>query len=144
MATLRNPIIVVVAAAVALVGALWLMFGGSEQLAGRPTADPEAPPPLTALEAVVSTCSAGELRDGGDTLVLDMYVEGVDTPLVNAITVDDITCVLGELEAPASMTERMDRTRALDGVQEAAWAGMEASWSYHPDNGLDIILTLAK
>jgi hypothetical protein len=26
------------------------------------------------------------------------------------------------------------------GRQEASWDGIEASWSYHPDNGLDLVL----
>ena len=31
-------------------------------------------------------------------------------------------------------------TRALDGRQQASWDGFEASWTYHPDNGLTLIL----
>jgi hypothetical protein len=35
---------------------------------------------------------------------------------------------------------QMKKTRALDGTQSASWDAIEATWSYHPDNGFDIIL----
>ena len=31
-------------------------------------------------------------------------------------------------------------TRALDGRQSATWAQFEASWTYHPDDGLDVLV----
>jgi hypothetical protein len=34
----------------------------------------------------------------------------------------------------------MEKTRALDGRQTASWSFIEASWTYHPDNGLDVII----
>jgi hypothetical protein len=35
----------------------------------------------------------------------------------------------------------MEGTRALDGRQTQTADGYSYTWSYHPDNGLDIIIT---
>jgi hypothetical protein len=56
----------------------------------------------------------------------------------------DITCVLGELHTPDSVTSRIDATRALDGRLTATWSGLSASWGYHPDHGLDIVIEVAQ
>jgi hypothetical protein len=54
--------------------------------------------------------------------------------------VTDLACVFTQLEAPDSMISRIDSTRALDGRQTATWKNYSASWGYHPDNGLDIVI----
>jgi hypothetical protein len=56
----------------------------------------------------------------------------------------DITCVLGKLHTPDSVTSRIDATRALDGRLTATWSGLSASWGYHPDHGLDIVIEVAQ
>lgn len=45
------------------------------------------------------------------------------------------------LEAPEHVVRTMDQTRALDGMREATWNNILATWTYHPDAGLDIILS---
>lgn len=35
----------------------------------------------------------------------------------------------------------MSQTRALDGTQHGTWGNISASWTYHPDSGLDAVLT---
>ena len=52
----------------------------------------------------------------------------------------DVFCMLNELDIPDSVLNRIDSTRALDGRQTADWDGFRASWGYHPDNGLDIVI----
>ena len=52
----------------------------------------------------------------------------------------DVLCVLDALDVPDSVLSRIDATRALDGRQEGAWNDLTASWGYHPDNGLDIVI----
>lgn len=52
----------------------------------------------------------------------------------------DILCVLDALDMPDSVLSRIDSTRALDGRQTATWEDLSASWGYHPDNGLDIVI----
>jgi hypothetical protein len=34
----------------------------------------------------------------------------------------------------------MEQTRALDGRQQDTWGGYTASWSYHPDSGMELIV----
>lgn len=79
------------------------------------------------------------LGDDGDTLVLDM--EGNESA---GMSLEDTVCILNELNVPQSVIARMDSTRALDGVQTGEWDEIVASWSYHPDDGLDVILERAK
>lgn len=52
----------------------------------------------------------------------------------------DVVCVLDALGMPESVKSRMASTRSLDGMQDATWSGYAASWNYHPDNGLNIIV----
>lgn len=56
-------------------------------------------------------------------------------------SIEDIACILDELEVPDSMLSRMDSTRALDGQQVGEWDGITARWTYHPEPGLSLILT---
>lgn len=50
-------------------------------------------------------------------------------------------CVLDELDAPASMHQRMLLTRAIDGTQEEQWGLYRATWTYHPDQGLNVVIS---
>jgi hypothetical protein len=34
----------------------------------------------------------------------------------------------------------IDNTRALDGMQRDSWRKFKASWTYHPDDGLNIVI----
>ena len=43
------------------------------------------------------------------------------------------------LNLPASVTEKMSSTRALDGMQSQNCGDFTVSWTYHPDNGLRVI-----
>lgn len=53
---------------------------------------------------------------------------------------DEVVCVLDGLDMPESVKSRMTSTRSLDGMQEATWPGYAATWNYHPDDGLHIIV----
>lgn len=94
----------------------------------------------TVLDVAAGECSVAGIGDGGRSLTLNM--EGDDYgsgELAHA----DVMCVLGELEVPDVVLDKMGATRSLDGRQSDEWGDVEASWSYHPDNGLDVILELA-
>ncbi|WP_188536972.1 hypothetical protein [Kocuria dechangensis] len=52
----------------------------------------------------------------------------------------EMVCVLQGLEASDSVISRMDNTRALDGRQTGTWGDFEASWGYHPDDGLNLVI----
>lgn len=47
------------------------------------------------------------------------------------------------LGLPDSVITKMAKTRAMDGMQTAKGDGVEISWTYHPDNGLEVIYSLS-
>jgi hypothetical protein len=103
---------------------------------------PGATPPPAPLAVAWKQCTEpGELADGDKTLVLDMEGKKAGS---GTGTIGDLTCVLGHLHAPAYVTAEMEKTRALDGRQTQSWDVFEASWTYHPDDGLDVIIRQMK
>ncbi|VXB57619.1 conserved exported hypothetical protein [Arthrobacter sp. 8AJ] len=71
-------------------------------------------------------------------------LQGQPKSSTRGMTMKEIGCVLTGVDTPDSVISRMDGTRALDGMQNASWKGYEASWTFHPDNGVRIILTESK
>lgn len=47
--------------------------------------------------------------------------------------------MLTELGFSSAVIDRMDRTRALDGTQEADGKNCNVTWTYHPDDGLQMV-----
>lgn len=137
-----------VVAALAIVTAVVLVFTSQEPPLSKAydTCTPDVEPPEADAIADGTSSDAeldaarwmvyASLGDEGRSLDLD----GAGQDSIVGLTVDQIACVLLEVEAPDSVMSRMDGTRALDGMQEAEWSGLSASWTYHPDNGLDVIL----
>jgi hypothetical protein len=66
-----------------------------------------------------------------------VHTEGKEEP---GMTVTQLACILLELQTPVSVVAVMEETRALDGRQEGTWEGFKASWTYHPDTGMDMII----
>ncbi|GAB3262793.1 hypothetical protein [Arthrobacter pigmenti] len=56
----------------------------------------------------------------------------------------DVACVLMELETTDSVVSQIDSTRALDGRMTGDWGEFSASWGYHPDSGLDIVIEVVE
>lgn len=54
----------------------------------------------------------------------------------------DIVIVIYALDLPESLVDEMSSTNALMGRQTRTYNGIEVSWSYHPDNGLDAIFKI--
>jgi hypothetical protein len=50
-------------------------------------------------------------------------------------------CLLERLDAPASTTRKVEGTTALMGQLNDQFGDYEVTWSYHPDNGLDMVIT---
>lgn len=97
----------------------------------------------SAIPNAVEKCAAVdttgvEVMDKGRSL--NLRTAGEESEGTDFVTVG---CVLTELDAPDSLTTRLGSTRALDGTQSGEWAGFTASWTYHPDNGLNVILETA-
>ena len=80
--------------------------------------------------AAASTLSVG---DAGLTLIVDTGSEYGE--------LDGVLCTFSQLETPESVTASVSSTTALMGTQEATTGGYHYSWSYHPDNGLNMVIT---
>ncbi len=46
---------------------------------------------------------------------------------------------MSELDVPSAILGQVSRTNSLMRVQDASFDGLDLSWSYHPDKGLDMI-----
>ena len=80
--------------------------------------------------------SHATIGDDGHTLLLDGA--GTDS---DGISVNQLGMTLGALDISDAVITRMEHTRALDGMQTGEWGDYAASWTYHPENGLDVIIT---
>ncbi|MFY1595651.1 hypothetical protein [Micromonospora sp. WMMD737] len=108
-----------------------VVFRPSGQAEGGGEGDP-------VLVAAKDKCSLSEyatVGDGGKSLTLDSGGKEAF-----GLAYSDIECVLKEVRVPDHVVSEMTSTRALDGKQNARWGKMRASWTYHPDQGLDVIL----
>lgn len=77
------------------------------------------------------------VEDGGKTLIVSTKPQDDDAAGLTSLALD---CVFEQLDVPASVTARINQTRALDGRQDGKWNGFTASWSYHPDAGANLII----
>lgn len=124
----------------------------SRSVAGTPVAAADTAAAVKhtgALQEARTTCSPDtgsmgaltESHDGQVTLVIDGV--GVDDTGYEDPTAEwaAVTCILADLDAPAAVTARMGDTRALDGMQDAEWGVYHATWTFHPDDGMNLVLT---
>lgn len=94
------------------------------------------------FQKAADSCNAAHtsgvsVGDKGSSITID--TKGADD--TSGASMDDAACILNALSVPDSVISQMDSTRALDGRQSATWADVNASWTYHPDTGVKIILT---
>jgi hypothetical protein len=96
----------------------------------------------SAIQEAYDACASGrnlsgvEVADEGESILID----GEPQDSSAGASISDTVCILDALDVPDSVIARMERTTALQGQQEATWSGLIARWTYHPDNGLDIII----
>ena len=76
------------------------------------------------------------VADKGATLTLTTAGESG----VSYTDIEDVACVLAKLEVPSYVVSHIDSTRALDGQQTDEWDGISARWTYHPEDGLHLVL----
>lgn len=96
--------------------------------------------PVSDFVPAVRDCTSSSyasLGDSGYSVVLD----GQGAKDSGGLDMTDIACILKKLNVPDSVIAQMDSTRALDGMQKASWGRFSASWTYHPDNGMNVILS---
>jgi len=98
----------------------------------------------TLLSNAVASCnldsSQAEIGDGG--LTLDLENRGQDD--YAGVSSADLWCFVDEMKTPASIVSHMEQTTSMDGRQVQEFDGIEVSWSYHPDRGMDSIWTVSR
>lgn len=90
----------------------------------------ETAPAKSPMEQVAASCGVSAASDG----------RSITMRTAGAKTVKDVACVLAGLKAPQHIYNLIDATRALDGMQSESWGDYVARWTYHPDNGLTIVI----
>lgn len=90
------------------------------------------------LEAAAEECDAGRVADSGQTLIVS--TKGEED--ISGDSMDDLACLLLALDTPTAVIEHMSTTRALDGMQTTNWDEVDARWTYHPDSGMNLTMTL--
>lgn len=106
----------------------------------------------TALEAAREACAPlhPDVQIGDEGRSVEIQTLDADAILLAELgredtsaagaTLEEVGCILDRLDTPDSVIARMDSTRALDGMQDATWDGYAAVWTYHPDDGLNLII----
>lgn len=95
-------------------------------------------PGMTAHTRMEYAAGACKLQTGTTANFGD---EGLTLTLSGNMLFSMQECILNELDVPDSVLAQIGATRALDGMQRAEWGTVKATWTYHPDDGLDLILT---
>ncbi len=131
----RRLIIVVVATIVAVI----VVVGVLVALGANKTN-----PDRELLESAYTVCAESSdgitLKDDGTTLIFDHKGEEDSS----GASIDDIVCVLMLLDIPSSIVSHMDQTTSLDGRQVEEWNNFQIQWSYHPNRGMDGIVTVVQ
>lgn len=86
----------------------------------------------------VTSGSSAALGDAGKTLTLDG--QGKKDSASVGLSVSDEACILNAVHVSDAIISEMDSTTAMMGRQQGEWDGFKATWTYHPDNGLDVII----
>lgn len=102
--------------------------------------------PASKLSSAYSTyCNSSWATLGPDSLSIDTNPNNVDD-YINTDAYNAIKKVNAHLGLPSYLFDEMGKTTALMGRQTETFssAGISVSWSYHPDNGLDVIYKVVK
>lgn len=115
---------------------LLLVTGGCGD--ASPKKGVHAKPVKTQLEKAYDACdiAAGtkiELADGNHSIIIN-GVTGDDDNFT------DIVCLVSTLNTPQYIVSEIDNTTAMMGRQHEEDGGLTYEWSYHPDNGLDMVI----
>ncbi|MEU5790379.1 hypothetical protein ABZ754_21980 [Micromonospora purpureochromogenes] len=125
------------AAALLLVGLGVIAAAQGDETQRGPT---DTRTPFAAAKETCGSASAGgaELGDQGKTLTL----RGAGNES-SGLSYSTLECYWSALDMSDAVKAEVGATRALDGRQTGDWGDIHASWSYHPDSGLQMVLTLS-
>lgn len=92
------------------------------------------------FQKAYDTCGAPEgitVSDEGKTITIN----GIGEDDYSGAGLYDTVCVLDAIKTPEYVISNMETTNSLMGRQSATFGdNIDVSWSYHPDNGLDIVI----
>jgi hypothetical protein len=105
-----------------------------------PTYTPEPEPVESELRLAKQICNILDepgmkyikLYDNDTTAIVD---------LPDTAPIEGVACVLSYLDMPQRVFTSVSNTTALQGVKTASAQGYELEWTFHPDNGLQMIIT---
>ena len=80
----------------------------------------------------------------GSYLEIDTDPDDTGYSTCESDAINAILCVNAELGIPDSVAKKMSNTRAIDGMQSEVVGDIEVTWSYHPDNGLEVVYSIAE
>ena len=79
-----------------------------------------------------------EVASDGSYLSIDTNPNDIDDYSVDG-AIEGIIITLDELGIPESVLQKMGETSSMDGRLTEEHNGIEVSWKYHPDNGLEVL-----
>lgn len=143
----RNLVVVAVVVGLVLLAAIaatgiFMARQAAEEQAAQDAAAAQKAAQEAVLSDAVATCDLQsavgvDIGDGGRTVSFD--TRGNDDS--SGASIEQVACVLFAVDTPDAVISRIDATRALDGTQTANWGSISASWGYHPDSGMTLVLT---
>jgi hypothetical protein len=111
---------------------------------------------LAAAALIAVACSSNPVADAaavcedllGSQFTADVATDGRSVTVSGggrddaraSATVNTVGCLLSEAGAPQAVVPAIQRTRPIDGVQNYEWDGAQASWTFHPDAGINLTL----
>ncbi len=116
---------------------------GVLSLPSSPSAEPAETFASSPIDDAVSACGVDGtegVQVGDEGRSISISTEGAES---SGAPYAALVCVLDELEVSDSIVSRMDSTRALDGNLSGEWGDFSASWGYHPDSGMNVVIEIA-
>ena len=98
----------------------------------------EAQPDLKAVYDEYCDSSWAELASDGNSLSIDSNPYDIDD-YSDSDAIAAIPEINRALGLPESVYTRMGSTTSMQGVQTVDYGNLHVSWSYHPDNGIEIV-----
>ena len=108
------------------------------------TVDPKQAAKDKLYDAYQTCCKGsktGYASIGSDRLSLTVDTNPNDSSYnsYESDAIDAIIAINSYLSLPSSLIDKMESTRALDGMQTQNCGTYSVTWNYHPDNGLKVI-----
>ncbi|MDE5938989.1 MAG: Ig-like domain-containing protein [Lachnospiraceae bacterium] len=101
-----------------------------------------AGPDFTSIFNEYCSSTYATVASDGSYLLIDTNPDDSEFSDVEGAAIVAIIAVNEALELPDSVLNKMGKTRSLDGMQTYEADDFEVTWTYHPDNGLEVMYAL--